>query len=228
MFAKRFSWHPPKWYNSFVRRRAWTRKRTKRDIDPDDPHMLNTDYFTVHNSTATSRSGSKASSRMSRGSMSTGLSGAASEQADIQDMATLMAILNGSRIDREKIEAVENFLEHGEEELEQLQHNMHEIMAIFVFQASRRALLSKLNGVFEQAQKELKENNTERLQRRCDNLKEAIRHADEECRRLEYWSDIKKLVKEGESKTATDKCKGWNDGWQGVDNSGPAHPGTKK
>lgn len=225
MFAKAFSWHRSKWYNSFVRRRAWIRKRIKRGMDPNDPHMLNTDYFTVRPSGETARSGSKPSSRHS---MSTGFSGAAEEKFDIENIETLMAVLGRSRIDREKIEAVENFLEHGEEELEHLQHRMHDIMANFVFQASRKVLLAKLNEVFEQAQQQLKEQDTGRLQRRCNNLKEAIRHADEECRALEYWSDTKSLIKEGKVRTATDKCKGWDDGWQGVDNSGPAQPDTHR
>lgn len=223
MFAKKFSWHKPKWYNSFVRRRVWIRKRVKRNSDPNDPHMLNTDYFTVRPSAETARSSSRPSSRHS---MSKGFSGGADEKIDIDNINALMVVLGRSRIDREKIEAVEIFLEHGEEELEHLQHRMHDIMANFVFQASRKALLAKLNEVYEQTQQELKERDTGRLQRRCNNLKAAIRHADEECRALEYWSDTKSLIKEGKVKTATDKCKGWDDGWQGVDNSGPAQPNT--
>lgn len=228
MFTKTFSWHKPKWYNSFVRRRAWTRKRVRRDPDSNDPHMLNSEYFTVRPSVDTTRPMSKASSRHSPASMSVSSGGHVLEKSDIEDIETLMAVLSRSRIDREKIEAVDSFLEHGEEELAHLQHKMHDIMAIFVFQASRRVLLSKLNEVFEETQKELAEHDTGRLQRRSNNLKAAIRHADEECRRLEYWSDVKKLVKEGEAKTATDKCQGWDDGWRGVDNSGPGVPDKSK
>lgn len=146
------------------------------------------------------------------------------EKPDIEDIDALMAILTRSRIDREKIEAVENFLEHGGDELVHLQHRMHDIMAIFVFQASRRILLAKLNEVFEETQQALKENDTGILQRRSNNLNGAIRHADEECRQLEYWSDVKKLVREGKSTTATDKCEGWTEDWRGVDQSGPCEP----
>ncbi|KAK2616061.1 hypothetical protein N8I77_002772 [Diaporthe amygdali] len=225
MFAKLFSWHPPRWYNSCVRRRAWTRQRVKRDPESNDPHMLNTEYFTVRRSVETARSGSKASSRHSRAShsVSSWVSAEAGEKPDIEDIETLMAILSRSRIDREKIEAVENFLQHGGDELVHLQHKMHDIMAIFVFQASRRVLLSKLNEVFDETQQALKENDTGKLQRRSNNLKGAIRHADEECRRLEYWSDVKKLVREGNT-MATDKCEGWTEEWRGLDQSGPAEP----
>lgn len=229
MFAKMFSWHLPRWYNSCVRRRAWTRQRIKRDPESNDPHMLNTEYFTVRRSVETDRSGGKASSRHSRHShspsVSSWVSAEAGEKPDIEDIDTLMAILTRSRIDREKIEAVENFLQNGGDDLLHLQHRMHDIMAIFVFQASRRILLSKLNEVFEETQQALKENDTGKLQRRSNNLKGAIRHADEECRRLEYWSDVKKLVKEGKATTATDKCEGWTEDWRGVDQSGPCEPG---
>ncbi|KKY32082.1 putative meiotically up-regulated 65 protein [Diaporthe ampelina] len=223
MFAKMFSWHPPRWYNSCVRRRAWTRQRVKRDPESNDPHMLNTEYFTVRRSVETDHSGGKTSSRHSRHSpsVSSWVSAEAGEKPDIEDIETLMAILTRARIDREKIEAVENFLQHGGDDLVHLQHRMHDIMAIFVFQASRRVLLSKLNEVFEETQRALKENDTGQLQRRSNNLKGAIRHADEECRRLEYWSDVKKLVREGKTTTATDKCEGWNEDWRGVDQSGP-------
>lgn len=226
MFAKVFSWHLPRWYNSCVRRRAWTRQRVRRDPESNDPHMLNSEYFTVRRSMETERSAGRASSRNSRHSPSviSWVSAEAGEKPDIDDIDTLMAILTRSRIDREKIEAVENFLQHGGDELVHLQHRMHDIMAIFVFQASRRILLAKLNETFEQTQQALKEKDTGTLQRRSNNLKGAIRHADEECRQLEYWSDVKKLVREGKSTTATDKCEGWTEDWRGVDQSGPCEP----
>lgn len=231
MFAKTFSWHPARWYNSFVRRRAWTRKRVKRDAESEshDPHMLNAEYFTVRPSMDTNYSGSKASSHLSsasraRLSVSSWMSAKSGEKPDIKDIEALMDILKGSRIDREKLEAVHDFLEHGEDDMIHLQDKMHDIMANFVFQASRRTLLFELNRAFDQALEEVKENTTERLQRRSDYLKGAVRHADEECRRLEYWSDVKKVVREGGTKTATDEGEGWDDSWRGVDNSGPPEP----
>lgn len=231
MFSKIFSWHPARWYNSCVRRRAWTRKRVKKDAELNDPHMLNAEYFTVGPSAETkSRTSSRFSraSRASRTNMSvvSWMSANTGEKPDIEDIETLMVILRSSRLDREKLEAVHNFLEHGEEELGHLEHKMHDIMALFVFQASRRALLFDLNQVYEQTLDEIKKNDTGRLQRRSNRLKAAIRHADEECRRLEYWSDVKKVVREGAAKTATDEDKGWDEGWRGVDNSGPPEPDT--
>lgn len=239
MFSKKFSWHKAHWYNSCVRRRAWIRKRMRRNHDATDLHMLNTEYFTVRTSAELHRIASKASAEHSRlgskASMSqlsshasTRMSSDAVEKPDIEDLGTLMAVLRLSRIDREKIEAVDNFLQNGGEELVHLQEQMHEIMAIFVFQASRRILLSKLTDLFNETKKQMEENDSGKLQRRSNNLKAAIRHADEELRRLEYWSDVKNLVAEGKAATATDKGKGWDHSWQGVDNSGPAMPDNSK
>lgn len=233
MFAKAFSWHSARWYNSCVRRRAWTRKRVKRDaeLESNGPHMLNAEYFTVRPSMDTIHSVGKASSHLSKASrarisISSWVSAKSGEKPDIEDIEALMSILKGSRIDREKLEAVDNFLEHGEEEISHLQHKMHDIMANLVFQASRRTLLFELDRVYDQALEELRDNGTERLQRRSNHLRSAVRHADEECRRLEYWSDVKEVVRKGGTMTATDKGEGWDESWMGVDNSGPPEPDT--
>lgn len=246
MFARAFSWHPPRWYNSFVRRRAWTRMRASAPAGGDtgaaDPHMLGSEYFTVRpfsmDTTRTGGSGAnntktRSSSRHSaaRASASFSSSAAGRGSADgkippvVEDVDTLMAVLHLSRIDREKIEAVDNFLAHGGEELVHLQHRMHDVMAVFVFQASRRALLSRLHEALAETRAELGRTDTGSLQRRADYLAAAVRHADEECQKLEYWSDIRKVVMAGESETAVDACGGWGgEGWRGVDNSGPGVP----
>jgi hypothetical protein len=224
MFKGKFSWHKPKWWNSFVRRRAWTRKRVKKvrkDVGyvANDPHMLNPEYFIIQsasnirspsrassrvNSRASSHVNSRASSRVnSRASMSLSLSLSQPpdeeiEKPYIEDMEGLLQTLRASRIDREKIEAVDNFLEHGEDELVHLQEEMHEIMSRFVFQASRRALLTRLNEVYRETMRLRKQEDTPRLKHRAEYLSAAIKHADEEVRRLEYWSDVK-AMKETES-----------------------------
>ncbi len=206
MFSKRFSWHGPKWYNSFVRRRAWIRKRVKKG-EPGhsrtDPHLLNPDYFTVQPVSSRRRSGSSRASsfigsRASISQMSNRDMDLEEEQQDIEDVETLMPILRRARIDRERIEAIENFLQHGEEELVHLQDEMHEIMSLFIFQASRQALLARLTQVYDETVKEKNDQDSPRLQRRAENLAAAIKHADEEVRRLEYWSDMKALTEGGD------------------------------
>ncbi|EFX04315.1 peroxin 23-like protein [Grosmannia clavigera kw1407] len=116
----------------------------------------------------------------------------------------LMRFLHSARIDREKIEAVDNYLAHAGEDLVRLQDVMHEIMAQFVFQAPRRKLLTHLTaacdaavevqdqeakGGEEQGIDEVQQRQT--MKRRVGYLAAAVRHADEEVRRLEYWSDVK-------------------------------------
>ena len=233
-FSPMFNWHGARWYNSFVRRRAWTRKRAKKNEDDisADPHMLNGDYFNVRpasdqmsrrswQSLASSRSPSKGNLAQT--------SSVEMEQAkpDIDDLETLLQTLRFSRIDREKLEATENYLENGLD-LENLHREMHEIMSLFVFQASRRSLLSHLMAIYDVTNKALDKNSTPDLQRRRDALKEALKHADEEVRKLAYWSDVKQMAERGESRGAAACEKGWCDEWQGVDQSGPAEPNRGK
>ncbi|KAF4922119.1 Meiotically up-regulated gene 65 protein [Colletotrichum viniferum] len=224
MFSKKFSWHGPKWWNSFVRRRAWVRKRVKKKPEDvsEDPHMLNNDYFTVTpaNHSRASSVGSRRES-ISKASMQTSI---AEEKPDIEDVWTLMAVLRAARIDREKIEAVENYLEHAKDNLEHLQDEMHDIMGIFVFQASRRLLLSHLTKIYdEHVATDGKEDESGELEERRKHLEAAIKHADEEVKKLSYWSDVKGLAENGEATHAVEEGEGWNQSWQGVDQSGPAH-----
>ncbi|TQN69315.1 Meiotically up-regulated protein 65, partial [Colletotrichum shisoi] len=237
MFSKKFSWHGPKWWNSFVRKRCWVRKRIKKkpeDIS-DDPHMLNSDYFTVmpaNHSRSSSVAGSRRGS-ISKTSVQTSM--AEEEKPDIEDVRTLMTVLRASRIDREKIEAVENYLSHARDNLEHLQDEMHDIMGIFVFQASRRLLLSRLTQIYDDAvATDEQQGGMHKAKERKEHLAAAIKHADEEVKRLSYWSDVKGLSENGEAKHAVAEVEGWNEGWQGVDQSGPAHtnfgalPGSPK
>ncbi|CAK7220550.1 hypothetical protein SEUCBS140593_004271 [Sporothrix eucalyptigena] len=303
MFSKYFSWHGPTWYSSFVRRRAWIRKRVKRkttaamsaaasaiglgEIDSvTDPHLLNPEYFTVIPAAAMRRSSSRTSSRhASRLSLAapsvapsswSGGGGVVNgdEEADdgnddgtclkmpeeIGDADLLMRFLRAARIDREKIEAVDNFIDHASEDLVRLQDFMHEIMALFVFQASRRTLLTHLTkahtAAVEARQKAISDAETteadkgkaaeaegaatalcggedeakmlQALGRRVGYLTAAVKHADEEVRRLEYWSDIKAMAQRGATNGAVGGSKDWDaHQWQGVDRSGPAPPPPK-
>lgn len=189
--------------------------------------MLNADYFTVRPASERGHrsQGSVASSRVpSRMSMSQ-LSSAEVEEKmpDIENTETLMNFLRRARIDREKLEAVENYLEHATD-LSQLQEEMHEIMSIFVFQASRRILLSRLMQIYDETTEELKKTESQELSHRKEALHDAVKHADEEVRKLAYWSDVKQMAESGEIKDAADPDKGWHEGWQGVDQSGGAQP----
>ncbi|KFA73818.1 hypothetical protein S40288_07853 [Stachybotrys chartarum IBT 40288] len=232
-FSKKFSWHGPKWWNSFVRRRAWIRKRIRKlpeDISAD-PHMANSDYFVVRSAMDPMRGsqGTLPDGRVpSKGSLTQVSIQETAEKPDIEDVGTLLRILSLSRIDREKLDAVENYLLHAKD-LGQLQMVMHDIMSIFVFQASRRHLLTRLTHIYDETTRELEGSDDADLRDRQKALQAAIKHADEETRRLAYWSDIKQMTESGEAVGAVDSEKGWDDDrWQGVDNSGPAEPNSGK
>ncbi|KAI8966567.1 hypothetical protein F5Y11DRAFT_108370 [Daldinia sp. FL1419] len=215
MFSKKFSWHGPKWYNSFVRRRAWIRRRIKKGhgYQMNDPHM-NNEYFSI----APSRIGSRISQDTSRRSRD---GDEAVAMVEITTTDELMFVLRKSRIDREKLEAVENYIERCTDDLQKLQDHMHEIMSLFVFQATRKLLLAKLIQLHDDQVDKRQKGKFLATQQKAENLAAAIKHADEEVRRLEYWSDIKGMAESGESRGAVDCGKGWDRDWVGLDKSGP-------
>ncbi|KAI0146968.1 hypothetical protein GGR57DRAFT_494097 [Xylariaceae sp. FL1272] len=241
MFSKKFSWHGPRWYNSYVRRRAWIRRRIKKGLGYQaiDEHMMNKAYFTVVAKTLKpnalkdvdeadgisvdrrsrmSGNGSRKSRDRSRGPEDD-----VPVAIELKTAEALMTTLRRSLIDREKLEAVENYIENCTDDLLQLQESMHEIMSVFVFQASRRLLLARLTQLHDDIAGKAgkgKGKGDSIATRKAQHLAEAIKHADEEVRRLEYWSDIKAMAEEGEAPGAVDKGKGWDSSWQGLDKSG--------
>ncbi|KAH9892356.1 hypothetical protein F4778DRAFT_317782 [Xylariomycetidae sp. FL2044] len=236
MFSKKFSWHGPKWYDSFVRRRAWIRRRIKKGLgyQANDPHMMNPEYFAVTPAKKKRRSLSTAmeevsdvdgasiggQSRRSRDIMPVDEEDDDHVPVELETAEDLLTILKRSRIDREKLEAVESYIKHCKDDLLQLQEYMHEIMSIFVFQASRKLLLSRLIQLHDDEQAKEKKGKAPKTNNKLENLGQAIKHADEEVRRLEYWSDIKNMTENGESGGAVDRGKGWGEGWEGLDKSG--------
>ncbi|TVY64305.1 Meiotically up-regulated protein [Lachnellula suecica] len=225
-FAKQFSWHGPRWWNSFVRRRAWIRKRVKKGAGYEAPeaHRLNSDYFTIHS--AVDRSHSRTSSQDAKRLSAAQIASREMEEEilaeDITDIGSLMKALRFARIDREKMEAVENFIKNGGDDLYYLQEKMHDIMRTFIFQASRRLLLTHLLKIYNEAVEKQKETDGDDIsKRRIDNLEAALKHADEEVQKLEFWSDVKDMAEKGHTKGAVDESQGWDSKWTGLDDSGP-------
>jgi len=193
--------------------------------------MLNEDYFTIH--PAVDRSRSCASTRDESPKNGYSIGQLASRELEdeapenIADIATLMQVLKYCRIDREKMEAVEIFINNGGDELYYLRERMHDIMGLFIFQASRRLFLAHLLKIFNEASdEENRDFEGEKGQgptrtRRRENLEAALQHADEEVRKLEFWSDVKELAENGETKGAADEAQGWDKTWAGIDDSGP-------
>ncbi|KAI1649179.1 uncharacterized protein F4817DRAFT_332060 [Daldinia loculata] len=225
MFSKKFSWHGPKCYNSFVRRRAWIRRRIKKrhGYQMNDPHMYH-EYFSITPARIElgRTSVNQMAARIFRKSRGTRRDeDDAIAMVDITTTDELMLILRWSRIDREKLEAIENYIEHCTDDLQKLQDYMHKIMSLFVFQTSRKLLLARLIQLHDDQVDTGQKGKSLATQRKAENLAAAIKHADEEVRRLEYWSDIKAMAKSGKSRGAVDCGKGWDRDWAGLDKSGP-------
>ncbi|ETR98810.1 hypothetical protein M419DRAFT_88149 [Trichoderma reesei RUT C-30] len=227
-FQRPFSWHGPTWWNSFVRRRIWIRMRAKKRPEdlPSDPILLaGVDYFKLHPLSVVgpplsgSVSGSQVPSKVpSKASLTQAPpAGHSRERPDTEDMDMLLQALRAARIDREKREAIENYMEHAID-LSELQHGMHEIMSLFVFQQSRRELLSYLMQKHDEIAKACEEDKSPELKRRKEALDAATKHAEEEVCRLAYWSDVKQMAESGELRDVVDSCEGLgSDPWQGLD-----------
>lgn len=259
-FSNLFSWHGPRWHNSFVRRRAWTRKRAKKRVEDlsTDPHMINGDYFTVRPSRSSvmakklSRTKSPGSSIRPPSTMTVSSHGADDgEGADVEmdSIDTLLRTLRTAALDREKLEATIRYLDGEACDLDQLQDHMHDIMGNFVFQASRRLLLGHIMKLYSSVKEEVdggdrgKETETEKgkeaetrtekpeLRARLHALEVALEHAEEEVRKLAYWSDVKEMADKGiRPRDARDKKDGSAPGheWEGLDHSGPSEPNGGK
>ncbi|KOS21585.1 hypothetical protein ESCO_005061 [Escovopsis weberi] len=182
--------------------------------------MCNDEYFTVVASHDRDQACSVTSSHPSWSSfMHGGTAEGDEERPIIEDIDMLMHILRHCRIDREKREAVENYLEHAID-LAALQNEMHEIMSLFVFQASRRQLLGHFMKKYEETVEDLARQESLELRLRRDALGAAIKHAEEEIRKLAYWSDVKKMAENGEFLAPGES----SNAWQGLDQSSPCPP----
>ncbi|KAF8471177.1 hypothetical protein BDZ91DRAFT_515670 [Kalaharituber pfeilii] len=264
-FNPYFSWHGNHvWFHSFVRRRRWLRKRVK--VRPggelpspngDEAHGLNPDYFTIHSQQKHGGPGSTAAAswRMLRQSASVGGAGWGGnaddneheEEEEITDVPQLMKRLRKCTLDREKIRAIDRFVEEGGVEITYLVERMPSLMSLLIFQDSRRKLLAHLNSAYYKAEEAFTrdwstadeshvstsptlptpysaESKRRQDERRLEALKEAVKVADQEVKKLEFWSDIKEVVVQGHSSGGQGK---WGEGWDGVDKSGPEVMGPR-
>nr|POE56398.1 meiotically up-regulated gene 65 protein [Quercus suber] len=218
MFKAGFNWHGNHpWMHSFVRRRRWIRLRRRKDtshhLTKNKAHELTPEYFTIHPKTI--RTGNDRESKI-RGNEQTRLRLKREEEqdvanADITDIASLLRVLKRSAVDREKLVAVRKFIEGSGEELYYLSQRMPEIMALFIYQSSRRQLLSELASHHDEAQEELDDlrshahvdhddaqDKHDIAVRHAENLLHAVEAADEQVQSLEYWSDVKDMAQQDE------------------------------
>lgn len=238
-FQKTVAWHGSHpWFHSFVRRRRWLRKRVRKHTShktKERGHELNSDYFTIHPKTLRGRSpnGSLAYSAL----RARGFQDEEPEvnDAEIADIGTLLRLVRKAAVDREKLVAVRKFVDQGGDDLYYLSERMPDIMSLLVYQSSRRHLLAELIKHFDQTKArkeslsdhmhsdEATKKKHEAAAKQADNLLKAVEAADEQVKRLEYWSDIKSMARRGETLHATDNDH-WNPTrWQGLDPASPGH-----
>ncbi|MCJ1319799.1 hypothetical protein MMC15_005135 [Xylographa vitiligo] len=207
-FRQGFSWHGNHpWFHSFVRRRRWLRKRVEAQsrggIDSKGgSHMLNADYFTIHSARASSRASSADRSAGNRSryiSSNHAESDSEDEDEEVSNILALMKALKKATVDRKKIEAITNFLDHGGDDLYYLPSHMHEIMSMFLYQTSRQQLVTTMQGVLDIKTKPRQETGndgtteTEDEKRKTDSLLKAVQTAKEHVNDAEYWSDVKRV-----------------------------------
>ncbi|KAK3679063.1 hypothetical protein LTR78_001516 [Recurvomyces mirabilis] len=213
LFRQEFNWHGNHpWFHSFVRRRRWLRLRRRKNTlhsATEKSHELTPEYFTIHPKTLKSGSdgygsGVQSPTRTPRRGKEVDV-----EKMEVTDIASLAHALRVASVDREKLTAVRKFISNGGDELFYLSDRMEEIMALFVYQSSRRQLLAELISYHDSAhstQNSLSshdhkgddkkvEQHGEAI-KRAENLHRAVRAADEQVKRLEYWSDIKEMAKQ--------------------------------
>lgn len=236
MFQQRFAWHGTHpWFHSFVRRRRWLRKRVRKHIQlvdgkleaPTVPrsHALRSDYFSIHPAgEATPPPTLHGADQSSLGEHHHH----EDEMEDIEDLPTLMCCLKRATVDREKINMILRYMDQGADDTEHFSDQIPHILSLFVFQHSRRQLLTRMTQKIDGASQHRKEHEkhheaeSEEEKRKIDNLVKGAQAADAEVRKLEYWSDIRDMVRDGEVIGATDEAQGWDHGWQGIDQSGPS------
>lgn len=234
-FSEGTAWHGTHpWGHSWVRRRRWLRKRIRRSAHHgstskhiSEAHALNNDYFTIHSAKDPSRANSIAPSSLA--DMRKPRDDEFKEDPnEVRDIGALLAHLRRAAVDREKIVLVRHFIDNAGEDLYYLSEQMQTIMSLCIFQNSRRQLLTLLMSAFDAASRhreehaEHGEDESADERRRIDNLLRALSSADEEVKKLEYWSDIRRMAREGNTGAATDDSQGWpSHEWRGLDNSGP-------
>lgn len=196
-FHGRFSWHRPRWWNSFVRKRAWVRKRARKkgDYNDNELSMFNPDYFIVNSPPSSHQIQKYAIRAVSPNVSSISPDGQELGNEPIEKITyinTLMKVLRLARIDREIIEAVENFIENGGENLVFLKSQIPYIMQLCIFQESRRSLLALLKEKLKQAREKSQDIITSKtnLQSHIEHLESSLHAAVEEATKYEFESGI--------------------------------------
>ncbi|KAI5258112.1 hypothetical protein E4T42_00769 [Aureobasidium subglaciale] len=227
-FSDGTAWHGTHpWGYSWVRRRRWLRKRVRKQPRKTNQqgHAFTSDYFTIHPK-APSRSSSFVFDTVARQNLEKA-EHYLEDPEDIRDIGSLLNSLKRAGIDREKIVLVRHFIDNGGDDLHYLGEQMETIMSLCIFQNSRRYILTMLSQKLTEAER-LRDEHTAhdeeisaQEQQRITNLEAAVAAADEQVKRLEYWSDIRDMARSGTTSFATDADVWGYEKWRGLDSSGP-------
>ncbi|KAJ5736187.1 Meiotically protein [Penicillium malachiteum] len=159
-------------------------------------HMLTEDYFTIHSSKTKSREQSIAGlSKVESGFLSRATTTFNGETPleEIADIPSLMHALKMASIDRERLDALKTFVQDGGEELYYLNDKIPEIMASFLFQASRWQLVTYLTIVIQKLTHTLEKSDNDdpdKLNRKKDNLIRAMENARQHVTGPDMFTDI--------------------------------------
>ncbi|KAH9822795.1 meiotically up-regulated 65 protein [Teratosphaeria destructans] len=217
-FRAGFNWHGNHpWAHSWVRRRRWLRVRRRKPekhVTKEKSHELTGDYFTIHPRTLKVRSGENSRATSLQAFKHATMNDEDDlDKMDIRDIGDLVVALRKSALDREKLVAVRKFLESGGENIHYLPPRIPEIMDLLLYQSSRRQLLAELLAHHETAHErreslaghehdesgEEKQRVHDAALRHAEDLHAAVIAAEDQVRRLEYWSDIKDMASNGET-----------------------------
>lgn len=171
----------------------------------NDAHHMTGDYFTIHSkrdrSPVDALDGTAKTARPSSYISYPSTTDLTEPPEDVKDIASLLTALKFATIDREKIELVKMFVEHGGEELAYLKDHIPDVMAFLLFQNSRTQLLSYLKRTANEAREHRRSHEDEKKPeggaegRKIDNLLAAVDAANAEIGGLEFWSDRKHVLK---------------------------------
>ena len=216
-FGRRFSWHGTHpWFHSAVRRRRWLRKRVKiapHHATENKAHEFTQDYFTIHSAPRESSRGSSAdrnasAHRSSFFGVRSVNDESESEEEEITNVASLLKEMKKTTIDRKKLDAVQNFVAAGGDELSFLTDAVPEVLSMFMYQNSRRQMLSILeNAVHDAEDKKEKGKDQPRspgggtlppvnTPLRIEGLRKSINAIHQEIKRVEYYSDVRAMEQE--------------------------------
>lgn len=168
------------WFHSFVRRRKWIRQR---QCCFDDSKSEDGNYFTINSSYDPSRS---ATSITSPNKDVLSVSDNSEDDISAHD---LLKRLRESRIDRERLHILKNYIMYNNRRIDSLKDLIKDILDCFIFQESRRQLLAFLIKMTKGFQTEnynasdfSEETNTKNILKLIDLIKKEIH-------KYEFWED---------------------------------------